>query len=193
MNIHLQFTKYLYLCLRNLLNYCLVVRRAPPILPWVLVDLLSQAKIKANISQPFSPVFPPSFSPLLLVHLLLRLPLRWLLRIWSIGCRLFIFRHFGRRRRFLAPLRLLLHQGEAEIQERLVDLIINMAILSLIRKYTLKYHRFLLTDRFSLRGFMIMGGDIHGMAKRTPARRTAAPQRNTPNTATWKNILDFRG
>ena len=159
--------------------YTFVVRRAPPILPWVLVDLLSQAKIKANISQPFSPVFPPSFSPLLLVHLLLRLPLRWLLRIWSIDCRLFVFRHFGRRRRrrrLLAPLRLLLHQGEAEIQKRLVDLTKNVVILSLIRKY----HRFLLTDRFSVRGFMmsaeIMGGDIHGMAKRTPARRTAAAQ-----------------
>ena len=193
MSIHLQFTKYLYLCLRNLLNYCLVVRRAPPILPWALVDLLSQAKIKANISQPFSPVFPPSFSPLLLVHLLLRLPLRWLLRIWSIDCSLFIFRHFGRRRRFLAPLRLLLHQGEAEIQKRLVDLTKNVVILSLIRKY----HRFLPTDRFSVRGFMmfaeIMWGDIHGMAKRTPARRTAAPQRNPPNMATWQNILDFRG
>ena len=156
--------------------YSFVVRRAPPILPWALVDLLSQAKIKANISQPFSPVFPPSFSPLLLVHLLLRLPLRWLLRIWSIDCRLFVFRHFGRPRRFLAPLRLLLHQGEAEIQKRLVDLTKNMVILSLIRKY----HRFLLKDRFSLRGFMmsaeIMGGDIHGMAKRTQAQPTAAAQ-----------------
>ena len=64
----------------------------------------------------FSPIDPIGFFPLLLVHLLFRLPLRS-----TIDSGLFIVGDFGRRRLFV-PLRLFLHQGEAEIQERLIDL-----------------------------------------------------------------------